>query len=246
MKKIIAILTGSSRGIGQALQKELLLKGILLITINRNSIEQSHPGHLINFPFDLSNIPEIPELVQKITIFLHKQDFESIWLIHNAATLGSIRKMTSSDVETMAETIETNLISPMSISSLLIRSLQTFSCSIRIIHISSGAAFHPIHGLGPYCISKAGMEMLSKILVLEEGHTRDFKSITISPGVVDTAMQESIRKSSKEDFSQLEHFIGFKEKGMLADANVLARKILSLLVDDLYASGDTIDITSIG
>jgi benzil reductase ((S)-benzoin forming) len=239
----ISIITGSNRGIGQAIQNQLLESGIPVISINRNAIEQQHPLHLINIPFDLSNIPGLPGLVQKINLYLQKHPFDNLWLINNAAMLGSIQKMSGADVESMAETVETNLISPMNLTSLLLASPLLSNKKIRIINISSGAAFQPIEGLGAYCISKAGLEMFSRMLALEEGKERDLKSITIGPGVVDTRMQKIIRSSDQKDFPRVDQFRAFKEKGILGDPSNIAFAVYTLLLEDSFTNGDSVDLS---
>ena len=183
-------------------------------------------------------------MVQKISFFLKERKYDKLWLINNAARLGAIKKMTDEDTESLAETLETNLISPMNLSSMLLNILPS-GINKRVINISSGAAFHAIYGLGAYCISKAGLEMMSKMISIENQHNNT-KSITIGPGVVDTSMQEQIRNSSVEDFNRLEQFISFKKDGVLQSTSVIAKKITAFLLKDEYKSGEHYSIEELG
>jgi benzil reductase ((S)-benzoin forming) len=240
----IAIITGTSKGIGQAIQNIFVSNRVRVISINRNAIEQDHLNHLMNFPFDLSQISDIAELATKISKYLYKQHFHELWIINNAATIGNIKKMDENEIETMEETIQVNLISPMALTSHLLKDLKPVINKIRVLNISSGAAFQPIHGLGAYCISKAGLEMFSKIIALEHADHPSFKSITLGPGVVDTNMQVNIRNSNKSDFERIDQFRDFKEKGLLASTDQIAGKILKMMDNDTYESGSFYDINS--
>ena len=105
-----------------------------------------------------------------------------------------------------------------------------------IINISSGAAFSPIEGLGPYCISKAGLEMLSKTLNLEN-EQKGIRSITIGPGVVDTGMQTTLRSSNPDKFRAHNLFSDFKAKGLLQSADQVANKIIAFVLNREFEGG---------
>jgi len=242
--KRICIITGTSRGIGKALVDEMLKKGIKVISINRNSVSQDHELHVSNLVSDLSNIDHIPELAQKIHQFTKQFKEYQFWLINNAARLGQVKKMIEEDIESIEKTITTNLTSPLLLSAQLLRLLKETSNSFRLINISSGAAFQAISGLSPYCISKAGLEMMTKAFDEELKHEIDFKSLAIGPGVVDTQMQNQLRSSTKENFERVDDFKKFKEKGYLSAPENIAEKIISYLMDDLFESGGRLEITN--
>lgn len=68
--------------------------------------------------------------------------------------------------------------------------------------------------------------------------------ISFSPGVMDTEMQEVIRKSKKEDFTEVEQFIEFNEKGMLRSPDFVASVILDLILNQELINGHVYDIKS--
>ena len=68
--------------------------------------------------------------------------------------------------------------------------------------------------------------MLSQVLQLEYPN---FKIYSIAPGIVDTAMQEEIRKANKIDFPELDRFISYKEDGELVSAEIVAQKYVDFL-----------------
>lgn len=61
-----------------------------------------------------------------------------------------------------------------------------------IVNIASSAAAIPLRGGGDYCVSKAGVWMLTKVLALElVGH--DIRVNAIGPGFIETPMTEVMR-----------------------------------------------------
>ncbi|MEI4791347.1 hypothetical protein WAX46_14225 [Bacillus sp. FJAT-53060] len=57
-------------------------------------------------------------------------------------------------------------------------------------------------------------------------------TFSFSPGTIDTDMQEEIRKSSKQDFEQIECFQKLYETGTLKSPDAVAGNWLDLLADD--------------
>jgi NAD(P)-dependent dehydrogenase (short-subunit alcohol dehydrogenase family) len=62
----------------------------------------------------------------------------------------------------------------------------------RIIAISSGAAKIPLKGSGEYCVSKAGVWMLMKVMALELGRYH-ITANAIGPGLIDTPMTKEMQ-----------------------------------------------------
>jgi len=140
------------------------------------------------------------------------------------------------------DNIQLNLMAPM----ILISSFITLSNSLktdkRIINISSGAGKKPYFGWSNYCSAKAGMDMLTRCVGLEQVD-KDFpvKSISFAPGIIDTEMQSEIRATNKENFKDLDRFISFKEEGKHLSPDEVSEYVLKLLEME-YENGEVIDI----
>ncbi|MEO6397440.1 MAG: glucose 1-dehydrogenase [Tepidiformaceae bacterium] len=61
-----------------------------------------------------------------------------------------------------------------------------------IVNIASGAAKVPLAGSAEYCVSKAGVWMLTKVLALEVARNK-IRVNAIGPGIIETPMTESVR-----------------------------------------------------
>jgi NAD(P)-dependent dehydrogenase (short-subunit alcohol dehydrogenase family) len=66
----------------------------------------------------------------------------------------------------------------------------------RIINIASGAAKLPIPGASDYCVSKAGVWMLSKVLAVELAQY-NITANAIGPGFIDTPMTADIQRDTE-------------------------------------------------
>ena len=72
-------------------------------------------------------------------------------------------------------------------------------------------------------------------LVLKEECSINHKNINVlslAPGIIDTAMQESIRKAQPEDFSNIERFKTYKRQGDLATPENTAQLVLQFLENE--------------
>jgi benzil reductase ((S)-benzoin forming) len=65
--------------------------------------------------------------------------------------------------------------------------------------------------------------------------------VAVAPGVVETPMQEEIRKTSETAFPDLPRFVELYEGDELRDADVVAVELLALLERDL-ANGTVLDL----
>ncbi|MHB8577545.1 MAG: SDR family NAD(P)-dependent oxidoreductase [Dehalococcoidia bacterium] len=65
-----------------------------------------------------------------------------------------------------------------------------------IVNIASGAARIPISGAGDYCISKAGVWMLSKVMALELAR-HQIRVNAIGPGIIATPMTEEFQHNEE-------------------------------------------------
>lgn len=213
------IITGTSGGIGKALAMHFLSRGHAVTGIGRNHVIV-HPQYT-GINCDLSDASQVQELQLTIT--------SDILLINNAGTIGDIRRMSDQDQTDIGMVMQVNLVAP----AILMQRCAVL-CGDRfrltVVNISSGASKRAIPSWAAYCTSKAGLEMLSEVFYQEESEKgRATKVYAVSPGVVDTAMQQSIRNTSPENFSALGTFQQYFETGELAAPEIVARKLQFLL-----------------
>ena len=238
----LVIITGGSKGIGKSLVKRFCEEKYSVVSISRTKLDFSHRFFLTQFFIDITSFEKVEKVFKKIDDLVSKSDLKQIFLINNAGRIGEIRKVENLSSSDITKTIDLNLSAPIILSSLFLSILKPKAKSSRIINISSGASVSPYYGWMAYCCSKAGVEMMTKTISIEQSEDTFFKSLSIKPGVVDTQMQDKIRQSSRQDFKDVDKFIQLKKQRRLYSADYSAEKIFKIIDRDSYESGDSIDI----
>lgn len=243
------ILTGTSRGLGEAIATQLLQQETKLISISRKQNEQliKQAQHL-NIPFDfysfdLQEIHQIESLMENIFSNIDVKTVSSIHLINNAGMLAPLKPIERSESEQLIANVHVNLVAPMLLSSAFMKHTKDWNIDKRIVNISSGAGQNPYFGWGAYCTTKAGINMFTKCIAAEETDKEyPVKIISFAPGVVDTDMQAEIRQTSKEDFIHVERFLTLKEDDDLLSPNYVAKAVIDLLETDNFQQGGIVRI----
>ena len=233
----VAIITGGSKGIGKALSEIFRKKDFAVFSISRSKVETNDSG-LIPFQFDVSDLENLPKLMEDVFSKIDLSNLSEIVLINNAGILGHVASAHNMDHKEIRASYEVNVMAPAILSSLFIKKLESASINKSIINISSGAAVSPIKGWSTYCSTKAALDMLTRTIALEQEESENrVRVIAIYPGIVDTDMQVKIRSTKKEHFADVDRFIKFKEDGDLLSAEVSAQKIIDLWMDPEVVNG---------
>jgi benzil reductase ((S)-benzoin forming) len=219
-------ITGTSKGLGKAIAEELLQKeNNTVIGISRtNSISHSRYTH---HSFDLGDIDKLNRMIP--LLFSDLANATTVVLINNAGLLGQVGRIGEITSASIDEVVRVNVTAPAILMNEFIERYKTYPMKV-IINVSSGAGKRSIDGWGAYCASKAALDMLSMVAAQEEQlRDNNFKIFSVAPGIVDTDMQVQIRGVDVKDFSRLQEFKDYKSKGMLARAEDVAKKYISLV-----------------
>lgn len=228
----ISIVTGGSKGFGLALVKQLLSRGDNVYTAARSESPLSHP-HLTHSQVDLTDEESAAKWLQGILSSQTLADADDILLVNNAGMVTPIKRAGQGGEDTLHQHYTLNLVIPVLLSHVFVRETQSFEGKKTIVHLSSGAAKNPYKGWSAYCSSKAGLDMFMRTLHEEQqDEAYPVTTFSFSPGTIDTDMQGEIRKSSKQDFEQIERFQQLHETGTLKSPDEVAGILLDLLADD--------------
>jgi benzil reductase ((S)-benzoin forming) len=218
-------ITGTSRGLGKSLVERLLrTPNNVVIGISRTPGPE-HKNYT-HFHVDLAD----PEMVKAFHFPPH-HDAKRVVLINNAGVVGQIKTTGRMISDAIIRNYNVNLIAPTLLMNSFMEAYKESNAEKIIVGMSSGAAKNPIGGWGPYCASKAGLDMFSRVAAEEQKSVPGykFKIMSIAPGIVDTLMQEEIRSSSVEDFSRLNDFINYKIENQLAQPDLIASKYIYII-----------------
>ena len=219
----LAVVTGGGTGIGRALVQRLAREGLAVIAVGRRSapleaLAQLQPDRIESRTADVAT-PEGRERVAEAVAGRRIR-----YLLHNAGVLEPIAPLATVGLEEWRYAQAVNVEGPLFLTQRLLPHLT----GGRILHVSSGAAHHPLAGWGAYCASKAALYMVYQVLDLElQG--RDIAVASVRPGVVDTPMQGLIRAQDSGRFPDVERFRELERTGDLASPEGVADFIWQLL-----------------
>ncbi|MDX1524034.1 MAG: 3-oxoacyl-[acyl-carrier-protein] reductase [Anaerolineae bacterium] len=197
----VAVVTGSSRGIGATIAKTLASRGAKVVVNHRNSAEgaarvveeiKAAGGEAIVIQADVSSSAEAQKLI-KDTIDTYGQiDI----LVNNAGTTRDTLIMTMK-IEDWDLVLKTNLSSTFHCSKAVVRPMMK-KRSGRIINITSIVGLAGQAGQTNYAASKAGIIGFTKSLAREVG-SRKITVNAVAPGFIPTALTDVLSDEMVQD-----------------------------------------------
>ena len=223
------VVTGVSKGLGEAIAAELLGRGFQVIGIGRSAPKRLESSAFRLVAADLVDHASLSAVADELFDELAGRTIGSIAVINNAAVAGPAGTFGRLDDDDIVASVATNLAAPMIVANAFVRAFATVAEDRRLINVSSGAAAHPIPGGGVYCVAKAGLEMLTSMIAAEQP-VGGVRAITIRPGIIDTPMQQFMRSQPAERLPSVGMFKTFHDQRQLVPPAVVAAKIVDRLV----------------
>ncbi|MGI9265303.1 MAG: SDR family NAD(P)-dependent oxidoreductase [Gammaproteobacteria bacterium] len=234
----IALVTGTSSGIGAALAESLLLNDWSVIGLARRGapIRSSHYHHLEVDLGDLASLKDVA--ANQLQPMIADTPWRRVGLVNNAAMIGALDGIEACDPEQLARIFAVNTVAPAFLMGMMSRIVEPTTC-LRIVNVSSGAAGTAYPGLGAYGGSKAALRLAGMALAAElesderaGGPRPNAAILSYEPGVVDTAMQEETRSTSAAEFPWSQPFRDFASEGILAKPQEVIGEIVDFLSGD--------------
>jgi NAD(P)-dependent dehydrogenase (short-subunit alcohol dehydrogenase family) len=217
-----ALVTGGSRGLGEALGEALATRGAKVVLVARDAgplaevavriRERGGEAHALAFDVgDKESAHRITgaaaELVGPIDV-----------LVHNASTLGPLPMpfLLDTPCEDLEAVLETNLVGPFRIDKIVGGSMALRKTGV-IVHVSSDAAVSGYPRWGAYSVSKAALDHLGRVLGAELGE-HGVRVLAVDPGEMDTKMHADAMPD-----------LGAKERAALARPAAVAERIALMI-----------------
>ncbi len=239
------LITGASRGIGEALAYKLLENGNTVLGVSRNRSDRLKSNHYYHLSFDLTDTSRIGQIMEKVNQIIDSHRFDFVGLVNNASAiepLNSIEKCPPAEIESH---VRIGLIAPMILTSEFIRRFSGDKIRKKVVFISSGAAFTPLPDESIYCSSKAGIHMFARCVGIEQMNREyGFEVISIGPGMVDTAMQLAVRSKTSDEFAMAGFFQQAYQDGKLQETDQVAEKIYTIL-GNKYEQGKYVSVSEV-
>ncbi len=243
------IITGTSRGIGEGIARALLRPGNTVFALARHDnpelkkAAEAAGAELYFHKVDVSEGRQIDEVMDAVFGRIDFQAAVGVYLVNNAGVLQPIGPVETHSPQDDEFHMRVNLLAPMHFTGSFISRTGSFKGRKVVATISSGAAQRPYHGWITYCSGKAGIEMFTRVVGLEQQQAESPVIVyAIAPGIVDTQMQAEVRQASDTQFRDRAKFLRYHEKGYLASTEETGRILAGTLDDPKIKSGDVLDI----
>ena len=197
----VAVITGSSRGIGKAIAKRLAQHGAKVTISSRKpgpcddtaaEINAQHPGAAIAVPANISSKADIARLVEETRKAFGKIDI----VVCNAASNPHYGPMSSLPDEAFRKVLDNNIISNHWLIQMVAPEMQARKDGAVII-ISSIGGLRGDPNIGAYNISKAADFQLARNLAYEFGPD-NIRVNCIAPGLVKTDFARALWDAPEE------------------------------------------------
>jgi benzil reductase ((S)-benzoin forming) len=228
-----AILTGHTRGLGQAIAADLLGRGIPVLALARSDnaeLAQAFPELLQQQRVDLADPAAVQTWLTGDTLRRYAEGAAELLLVNNAGMLGPVAPLGRQDPADLVRTVNLNVTAALLLSDAVARS---HTGPLRICHVSSGAARSAFASWSVYGATKAALDHHARS-VTEDGRWQ-LRICSLAPGVVDTDMQAAIRSTSEQDFPLLDRFLALKDEGKLSSPAEAAGRMVRYLLSEDFA-----------
>lgn len=241
MTRPLVVVTGASRGIGAALVRHAP-SGARVVGVARSALPEGLACEWVRA--DLATPAGWQRLAALFAAELPKHADAAVTCWHNAGTLDPIGFAGEVDPERYARAVLLDAASPAIVGDAFLRAFHAAEPPSGVLAmIGSGAGSKPYPGWSAYCAGKAALEHWVRTAGLEQARRGSrCRVVAIAPGVVDTEMQEEIRRTPERDFPEVERFRARYQAGGLRDPDDTARELWRTIEDEGLASGAVVDL----
>lgn len=244
----LTILTGASRGMGLAMAQQLLHAGHTLVCISRRQNPElaaqvrATGATLEQWPLDLAHSGEAASRLQQ---WLGQAGgrYASATLINNAGVIPAIAPLSALTADAIAQALRVDLEAPMALTAAFLAATESWQVPRKVLNISSGLGRRPMASQAVYCAAKAGMDLYTRCVALEEAlKPNGARVCSLAPGVIDTGMQVQLRGADAAAFPDRARFEQLKRGGQLDSPEAAARKVLAFLQRADFGSEPVADV----
>ncbi len=252
----VAVITGGASGIGRACVKRFAQEGadVVVADLNPergaevvNEVRSSTNQRALFVPVDVTSEDDIERLADAAMSEFGRIDCAVAAAgVSNAHYVSGELQQRAEDptagflvnkpVEDWKRVLDVNLTGVMLTDRALARRMIEAGNGGSIVNIASVAGKLPLAGAGDYCVSKAGVVMLTKMLALELSG-QGIRVNAIGPGFIETPMTAGMRTNPEGE----QRIIGMTPMGRMGKPEEIANTALFLASDESsYFTGQTI------
>lgn len=201
MDKKVAVVTGGSQGIGQAICARLASDGFKVVVASRNQAKidavadsiKENGGDAVAMALDVTKIDTFKDFLKEVT-----SQFGGVHVLVNNAGITKDNLMMRLKPDDFDAVMDTNLRGAFFLSQAVLRPMMKQRYG-RIINISSVVGLMGNPGQTNYAATKAGLFGVTKSLAREIS-SRGITVNAVAPGYIETEMTENLGQDVKEAF----------------------------------------------
>ncbi len=235
----VAVVTGASRGIGEATARQLDASGAMTVLVARSedklvSIREEMKNPSLHVPIDLS-LDEAPKTIRELVI----EEFGKIDVLVNNAAVERNEPAHKATAAAIDETLLVNLRQAFMLCSVFAKDL--FATKGNVVNVTSTAAAGAGGTQGAYAASKGGLNTLTKNLS-NEWANKGVRVNACAPGLVITEMWEPTFELLGEE-NVMENFVKRVPLGKWGTPEEIAN-VVCFLASDLasYLTGQIVRV----
>jgi NADP-dependent 3-hydroxy acid dehydrogenase YdfG len=237
MRETLLFVSGGSSGIGEALIRTLPFSPARVFEVSRRGAAGCE-----SLRADLADPAEWPRVAELFRRELAAFSGERAVFAHAAGTIKPIGFAGEEDAAAYAAAVLLNSAAPQVLGDAFLRAAGAARARCHLVMIGSGAARNVYPGWSSYGAGKAAVDQWVRTVGAEQelrgGRCR---VLSVSPGLVATAMQAEIRAAPPARFPGRSRFVEAHVRGELRDPLRVAREIWSLLERGL-PNGAVVDL----
>lgn len=187
----VVIVTGASRGLGEAITRALVSEGARVVAAARSvdaleALAGEHPGRVLPVPCDMRDRAAVAALVP--TTMTHYGRLDGV--VNNAG-IAPAGRLVDTDLAVMEETLAVNLLAPAALSQAAARHLIAAERPGSIVNVASTSGLRGKALLAGYSASKGAMLRLTEALA-NEWARHHIRVNTVAPGAFETDAQAAV------------------------------------------------------
>ncbi len=236
----LALVTGGSRGLGNALVTQLQAEGWRVVELSRSAPTAD------SVRVDLAQPAAVAQALGAVLVGIEPMSVAELLVIHNAGMVQPLGPAANRPTCEVIDALNVNLVSGIAFLATAMAHFQCCPGRKVVAHITSGAAVRAHAGLSLYSAAKAGMDQFLRVVAAEQvRQSHPFRALSIDPGALDTDMQATLRSASPDDYPGAAAFAQRQRDGALGQVEDVAAAVRCLLADDTLASGERHHVRSV-
>lgn len=220
------VVTGASRGLGAALAERATRFGATVAGCARSTpISDVALAAVV----DMADHAAVTDFAATVAQRLGPID---LW-INNAAVIDPVAPLRDQTSEDVTHLLGTNVVGVWNGTTAFVRHRRAHGGGGVVINVSSGVALKASAGTGLYSASKAAVDRLTEATALEEAD-HGIAAWAIQPGILDTAMQGSLRDAEPADFPRAAEFRELARRDAFNPGPYAAGWLLAIAFDPAF------------